>query len=57
MNGFACKAVIVAFLGTTNPGHVVSIPAAKLANYTDAQIEWAKQCARRHRIRWKIVND
>jgi len=50
-----CKALLIAFLGTTSPGHVIKIPAAKLAGYSPDQIEWAKGCAHENGVRWIIT--
>lgn len=50
-----CKLALIAFLGTTSPGHVIKVPAAKLAGYSQAQIAWAKSCARDNGVRWRIV--
>lgn len=54
-----CKSLLIAFLGTTTPAHVVSVPAAKVAYYRekfgDAAIESAKQCADDNKVRWRIV--
>lgn len=51
-----CAAMLIAFLGTTSPGYVVTVPADRLAGYSDQQITAAKACARRHGIRWRIVH-
>lgn len=50
-----CKALLIAFLGTTTPGHVIKVPASKLTGYTQEQIDWAKGCAADNGVRWRIV--
>lgn len=46
---------LLAFLGTTAPNYVVKVPAARLAKYTPAQVEWAKGCAAQNGVRYRIV--
>jgi hypothetical protein len=49
----ACLALIMALGGV--PDGVVEIPRSALKDYTPAQIKWAKLCAARHGIRYRIV--
>jgi hypothetical protein len=37
------------------PNGTVEVPRSALAQYTPAQIKWAKLCAARHGIRYRIV--
>ena len=48
-----CLALVLALGGV--PDRVVDIPRSALKAYTPAQIQWAKVCATRHGIRYRIV--
>jgi hypothetical protein len=48
-----CLALIIAIGGM--PDGVVEVPRSSLKSYTAAQIKWAKACAARHGIRYRIV--
>jgi hypothetical protein len=49
----ACLAIIYMLFGGV-PKDRVDVPASKLQSYSQTQIEWAKMCAARHGIRYKI---
>lgn len=53
-----CTLATVAQLCNCNPqpGHVIHIPAAYVAELTRAEISRAKRCARDLRLRWRIVD-
>jgi hypothetical protein len=48
-----CLALILALGGM--PNGTVEVPRSALKDYTPAQIRWAKVCAARHGIRYRIV--
>ena len=48
-----CLALILALGGA--PNTTVEVSRSALKAYTPAQIQWAKLCAARHGIRYRIV--
>jgi hypothetical protein len=48
-----CVALVLALGGA--PSGTLEIPRSALKHYTPAQIKWAKLCAARHGIRYRIV--
>jgi hypothetical protein len=50
----ACLGIVMLVFGGV-PTHVVDVPRSKLARYSPEQVKWAKACAARHGIRYRIV--
>jgi|SoiMethySBSTD1v2_1073268.scaffolds.fasta_scaffold00040_13 hypothetical protein len=48
-----CLALVLALGGV--PDTTVEVPRSALKHYTPAQVRWAKACAARHGIRYRIV--
>lgn len=52
------QATVAGFLGfMPTPGYEVVIPESRLAEYTKPQIWFGKACAKRFRIKYRIVKE
>lgn len=49
-----CAALLLWF--GVSAGSTVYVPQAALANYTPSQLAFAKRCAHRHKIKWRVVS-